>query len=684
MEKNNNLKQKPQLHQSHLDQLCRCGEKYHRIHDLGHVEPRPVHLIVGGATHATGARNLLHKVANKGILKSTEEVQDIARDEFSKNWNEAPVVFNTEEKETGIDRVKGMAIDMTINLSTIHGSKLAPMLQPSVDLETGVVGVEKKWVIECSNYPFDLAGMWDVEEMKTSETSPAVIWTIRDLKNLKRNPGQNYAESSDQLTIYAMASYIINQRLLDEIWIDVLVKTKEPYLISYPTARDVRDFEIVKNRIDRAAQIIDKQIYTPANRTDWWCLSMDTEILTKKGWKRYNEFNDQDEVMTLEPISGLLEWQKPSLVFKKEWGKRMIHYNGKSIRFCVTPDHKMLTSSSGGSRERTMTAADIEFKGSLRYPVSAYMYREFKDFNEEIIELSGWLCAEGHFRKSDKIIEITQKKTSKHYKEIKNLLTKLKLKFSINEHESGDAFRILGESAVFVREKIQNTKSIPMWVWDLDSKQFRIWLNALMSGDGHMHRERRWCFSQKDENFIDELQALCITQKISAIKSKERISTTGGKFNSLSIMDGVTNRYPDPRSEKKNWVTDRIDKEVWCVSVPNGFIVTRYEGRPLITGNCSPDYCGFAADSSCMFYCKRPVKFFMNDIKNNNNEEGEQTNVGRKSSIRKISRTKRIISACSEEWNQYASCEANPIIDGTVCDHVGGTCSDSYVGGGAR
>ena len=41
------------------------------------------------------------------------------------------------------------------------------------------------------------------------------------------------------------------------------------------------------------------------------CYSNDTEIYTRNGWKRFNQLVTNDEVITLDPDTFELEWQKP-------------------------------------------------------------------------------------------------------------------------------------------------------------------------------------------------------------------------------------------------------------------------------------------------------------------------------------------------------------------------------------
>ena len=74
----------------------------------------------------------------------------------------------------------------------------------------------------------------------------------------------------------------------------------------------------------------------------------------------------------------------------------------------------------------------------------------------------------------------------------------------------------------------------------------------------------------------------------------------------MYIMDGITERITETASANKHWINNAEAKHVWCVSVPNKTIVTRHKGRVLITGNCSPQWCGYY--KSCVYVGNSPKK----------------------------------------------------------------------------
>ena len=246
---------KPQLHQSHMSMLYRCGVKFDRVVIQGEREPATIPLVIGVSTHATVARNLNNTI-EKGTLLTKEAVQDYARDDFNKGWQESPIVLNAEEKEQGLQKTKDKAQDVTIQLVTAHHYELAPIIKP--------LQVERKWVINAKGYDFDLAGMIDIDEGLD----------IRDTKTCKSNLGQTIIDSSEQYTMYCLAKYLVDGVMPEYVHQDNIVKPTQrraAYCTTYKSTRTKDDFKVILKRFDQATKIIKSGIFTPANPQDWWC-----------------------------------------------------------------------------------------------------------------------------------------------------------------------------------------------------------------------------------------------------------------------------------------------------------------------------------------------------------------------------------------------------------------------------
>lgn len=249
---------KIQIHQSMLSQNNRCGEQFRRRYgarfgwaDREEIIPPGIALVTGIATHAAIEKNLTAKIETDELL-SVEQVMDIARDEATGLFLD-PVLL-TDDEAADVKGTQGECVDMVITLALLHAIELAPVIDPK--------SVERKWVVELNGFPFDLAGRWDIEEKNGS---------IRDTKTAKRSPSQADADNSEQLTMYALAKKVCDGEEPSGLYIDALVKLKNPKAVTLQTTRTEAQRQILLNRVERFAEIIEKGAFTPANSTDWIC-----------------------------------------------------------------------------------------------------------------------------------------------------------------------------------------------------------------------------------------------------------------------------------------------------------------------------------------------------------------------------------------------------------------------------
>lgn len=261
---------KPQLHQSHLSTLYRCGYKFDMMYLQGVKEPPTTPLLIGTATHAAIALDLTNKI-DKGTLLTREAVQDLTRDQFVKTWNESPVTLNEEERFAGLAKTRDECQDTTIELALCHHYDIAPKIKPKA--------VERKWVLVAEGFKFDMAGTIDIDEVMEFDFEKNIwlskdIIKIRDTKTRARNLGQREVDSSEQYSFYHFAKFMIDGIMADYVVQDNLIKptkSRPAFAISYESTRTLDDHEVVKNRFAQACNVIEKGAFTPANPSDWWC-----------------------------------------------------------------------------------------------------------------------------------------------------------------------------------------------------------------------------------------------------------------------------------------------------------------------------------------------------------------------------------------------------------------------------
>lgn len=248
---------KPQLHQSQLSMLAKCGEQYRRRYVEGDIVPPGVALLIGSATHRSVERNLRHKAETKGQLLSLDEIGDTVRDDFKSRWDNEGVTLDEIEAVKGTKAVMGEAIDLAIDLAQVHATDLAPIINPISPKH-----IERKFVVELPGFPFDLAGTIDIQEPDC----------IRDTKTSGKTLTQSDADGSEQLTFYAIGAHVLDSIDLPmKVVLDGLIKTKTRKAVTVESVRSQDQVQRLLRRIERAAEIVDRGMFMPADPTSWVC-----------------------------------------------------------------------------------------------------------------------------------------------------------------------------------------------------------------------------------------------------------------------------------------------------------------------------------------------------------------------------------------------------------------------------
>lgn len=245
------MARKPHISHSQLDMYSRCGMQYWHRYIEGIKAPPSVAMLVGSGTHEAIEADLAEKMAT-GQLLQDEAIPDIAADTVNRRWGAEPPLLNEEEALNGEKKTKGEAVDRAIALAVCHHRDLAPELNP--------VAVEREWRVDVQGYPFELMGYIDVQEPES----------IRDTKTSKKSPDKNAASNSQQLTLYHLAC-----RVLDKtdpvLYLDTLVSTKTPKVVTQTTTRTSMDHQRLLDRIAVMHDAVMKGVFTPAPEDAWCC-----------------------------------------------------------------------------------------------------------------------------------------------------------------------------------------------------------------------------------------------------------------------------------------------------------------------------------------------------------------------------------------------------------------------------
>lgn len=339
------------------------------------------------------------------------------------------------------------------------------------------------------------------------------------------------------------------------------------------------------------------------------CISEHTQILTRRGWIGYKTISMSDEVATLNPKTGQLEYQQPTEMFIRHHTGKMVHVESRTVDLLVTPDHdlwvrpyenrwgdhswrkKQAKDILGCHKQQWQMRMDAEWEGEERdtFQVPFREYPGARNLGnmpmDSFLRFLGWYISEGHLIEPDnkpKAVAVTNTDLG-HIKEIHECMMAIGLNARVLVDERPDyrdVYRVRGYSANLARwlKKHAGNKSavkrVPRFVMDLSKRQIGIFLDALFAGDGTKHPAREWYqYNSVSEQLKSDVQELML---------KVGYAATIHKGHSVGVLEQTT---PTVNNGDNGPQLVDYDGIVWCVKVPNGLIYARRNGKPVWTGN---------------------------------------------------------------------------------------------------
>jgi len=340
------------------------------------------------------------------------------------------------------------------------------------------------------------------------------------------------------------------------------------------------------------------------------CFDDKTELLTRNGWKPYTELHKGDMAMTLNS-SNKLEWNKIKEKVVYDHFKELVLFENRIMSLAVTRGHGLIVGKPGPYRKgktkiswyKTSAGACIDElgKGTKRYFKMSGTYDKTKiKLKNCWIKLMAWIFADGNLSFRDnriRRIRIAQsdnkdnkkdtiRKIEKTLKECNIPFSKvLRYKRRTKKHGTyrnynAYNYSLHGVSEIYKKlSPYMGKKKEMRWkLLDMNTKQSKIFLKTFILGDGYKNKDAKYSYQigAKRKNHIDVLQAI-------AAKCGFRTSVCKAKDGNLTYL--TLNSRGIGMLHTKSIRTIPYNGKTWCVSVENGTLLVRRNGKVVITQN---------------------------------------------------------------------------------------------------
>ena len=350
------------------------------------------------------------------------------------------------------------------------------------------------------------------------------------------------------------------------------------------------------------------------------CFDPETELLTSEGWVPVANVTMAMNVATVNLESDLIEYQKPQRLIARRHVGEMVRISGRSTDVLVTPNHRMITVRSNPVDEKpAMTlASDLSiwhrlkvnatWKGkdeaTVRFPAVPADRQMAAQPALEIdagdwAEFLGWYVSEGHRSAigRSRVVTLTQNPGPKA-DAIRSLLERMNLRYRI---DGGRQYKVTSRQLYAMLEDCEMPgegrgcyrKRAPRWIKEASPRLIERFIASAVLGDGWVQRGTR-SYASVSKRLADDMQELFIKiGRTATVKRRNAVAAVVHGRDVVNTVDQfhVTERYTAAtllRDSRNKPLFSRIDYDgmVHCVTVSNGTLIARRNGKAIVVGNC--------------------------------------------------------------------------------------------------
>lgn len=321
-----------------------------------------------------------------------------------------------------------------------------------------------------------------------------------------------------------------------------------------------------------------------------FCYSDDTEILTFNGWKLFQNLTNDDKVGQYDQETGEISFVFPLEKQKFNYCGNMVNFKGRVADILVTPNHRMLVRNKNPYTKGLYPSKVVEASNigaNKHIPVSGLLREQSVDYSPAQARLLIAYVADGIKPKTEKCIIKWNLKKERKKSRLRDLLRELKISFNEKEYPSAIGYtdiRIQQSDVKWLMELAPN-KVLPELILQFSLESRIAALNELGYWDGDTNNTeciRFFTGKQIEADIVTRLAA------ISGFSCSIRTDTH--KPNPSWVVTLLPKQWRLlPQFQRKSLLP--YNGEVYCVTVPKGFVVLRRNGKNFISGNCEGEKC---------------------------------------------------------------------------------------------
>jgi hypothetical protein len=396
-------------------------------------------------------------------------------------------------------------------------------------------------------------------------------------------------------------------------WVDdpqavAVVAARQPFPTFGATEAGRADLDGDHAFLWEAAKKVTGDILPPRNQGQVGCHDDKTEVLTDRGWVRWQDYSGGERLGTMNPTTHRLEFQRPTALHVYDYDGPLYYSTHRSLDFAVTPNHRMYRRKwNEGQRTLSDDFSFTEMSNAgwyygLPHATSGYSGIELEEVTipgsltmsgDDFVALLAVVAADGWAGGTDN----TRDRVGfccfrdDRYPAVRDLASRLG--FREQPSRKGVWCRNDGHLAEWFRQHGYTSpqlgalnKKVPDIVKECSQRQIERFL--LYFGDQYDNDHRRVFYSSSKRQ-IDDLQELMlrIGKRGTVCRCEPRQAVCKGRPINGKEGYALVERTEDRLSveRKRNIEQERYSGRVYCATVPNSLLVTRRNDSVLVSGN---------------------------------------------------------------------------------------------------
>lgn len=333
------------------------------------------------------------------------------------------------------------------------------------------------------------------------------------------------------------------------------------------------------------------------------CVTGDHEVLTTNGWKRIDQVEATDIVAQWDYNTQTISFVKPEAIIRKPYNGTMYHFHdaNNNVSQITTPKHRMPVIYPHWTNEQQVPcklSADVKYHGGNALPTSGFLPVGGRHMTPQerlyvAVQADGSLCSDNYTGGYSGHL---------HYRFDFSKKRKIKRLLELCEQANWKVTRI--NTPETQKDMFSCYVYVPMSEYNHLAKSFD-WIKL-----EELTQEWATDFLDEIKNWDDNIHPRGNTRYISTNKSCiDTVSTIAhmvGKRGHISTMSPRTSvlmpngKFSDTKECYQLYISDRpyvtgnsvnkteinYEGEVYCLTVPSSYFLTRHNDAISVTGNC--------------------------------------------------------------------------------------------------